>query len=416
MAVVDDKLTRIGIFYDGNFFLHVSNYYSYHHERRARVSVSGLHDFIRETVAELENADERFCRIVDAHYFRGRLRAGEAEDRDLLYRERVFDDVLVREGVTTHYLPLSRDGEKGIDVWLALEAYELTLYKHFDVVVLVACDGDFLPLVRKLNTVGTRVMVLGWDFRFVDANGSERETRTAQVLLDAATYAVQMNLIIEDRSRQNDQTVRNLFVPRREYVAGPAFGPPRAPVAVAPPPPPPPPPPLPPAMPPAPPPAAAAPPAPTLVAPAPTVAVPPPPPTPPVASAAPPSPPAPLPNPLASMTFRPLPSHSDNGPPEGSVEGTIHNIKNGYGFIIPDDGGANIFFYHLDVVDGEFYELKSGDRVWYVPGTNDRGPCARQVRLNRQARLMRPVALPPPPARSVLPAAVAPPAAEANNG
>jgi hypothetical protein len=28
----DSKLTRIGVFYDGNFFFHVSNYYHYSHE------------------------------------------------------------------------------------------------------------------------------------------------------------------------------------------------------------------------------------------------------------------------------------------------------------------------------------------------------------------------------------------------
>ena len=60
-----------------------------------------------------KGTDSRYCQIVDAHYFRGRLRAADADDRDLLFRERVFDDVLMREGVTTHYLPLSRDGEKG---------------------------------------------------------------------------------------------------------------------------------------------------------------------------------------------------------------------------------------------------------------------------------------------------------------
>jgi len=31
--------------------------------------------------------------------------------------------------------------EKGIDVWFALEAYELAIHKRFDVCVLVA--GDF---------------------------------------------------------------------------------------------------------------------------------------------------------------------------------------------------------------------------------------------------------------------------------
>ena len=105
------KLTRIGIFYDGNYLFHVSNYYQYHHERRARISISGLHRFIREKVAECEGTEARYCQIVDAHYFRGRLRAADAEDMDLLFTERVFDDVLVREVVTTHHPPLSRAGE-----------------------------------------------------------------------------------------------------------------------------------------------------------------------------------------------------------------------------------------------------------------------------------------------------------------
>src|SRR5262245_53589537 len=118
MITADSKLTRIGVFYDGSFFSHVSNYYQYHHDRRSRISVSGLHDFIRDEVAKCEHSDARYCQIVDAHYFRGRLSASEADNRDMLYRERVFDDVLVREGVTTHYLPLGPQGEKGIDVWL----------------------------------------------------------------------------------------------------------------------------------------------------------------------------------------------------------------------------------------------------------------------------------------------------------
>src|SRR3954466_2036894 len=151
MKSVTGDTIRIGIFYDGNFFFHVSNYYQYHHERRQRLSVGGLHAFVREEAARMEDIDTRFCKITEAHYFRGRLRASEADDRDLLFRERVFDDVLIREGVHAHYLPMSRDGEKGIDVWLALEAYELASYGRFDVVVLVACDGDYLPLIRKLN-------------------------------------------------------------------------------------------------------------------------------------------------------------------------------------------------------------------------------------------------------------------------
>lgn len=211
--IPDGKLKRIGVFYDGSFFSHVSNYYCYDHHRKARINISGLHSFIRDEVAKNEQADARYCRIVDAHYFRARSSAADAQERDALYRERVFEDVLIREGVTTHFLPTSSRGEKGIDVWLALEAFELAISKHFNVVVLVAGDGDYVPLVRKLNTLGARTMVMAWDFKVSDPiNGQERETRTSQFLINEVTYTALMDSIIDDRSRANDPIVNNLFV------------------------------------------------------------------------------------------------------------------------------------------------------------------------------------------------------------
>ncbi|TLN21735.1 NYN domain-containing protein [bacterium] len=213
MAVFTNKLTRIGVFYDGNYFLHVSNYYNYYHENRARISFKGLHNLIRQKTAELEGTEFRYCQIVDAHYFRGRLRAKEAEQRDLLLKERNFEDILLREGITTHYLPMGPDGEKGIDVWLSLEAFELAIYKHFDVVVLIAGDGDFLPLVRKLNTIGTRVMLLAWDFKFRDQNNVERETRTSQALIEEVTYPIMMSRLIDDRASAKEPIIKDLFLP-----------------------------------------------------------------------------------------------------------------------------------------------------------------------------------------------------------
>jgi cold shock CspA family protein len=211
----DNKLTRIGVFYDGNFFAHVSNYYAYNHQRRARLGIHGLHNFIRAEVSTQESIDTRFCQIVDAHYFRGRLSAREAESRSVLLHERIFDDVLLREGVVTHYLPLGPSGEKGIDVWLALEVFELAVYKRFSVSVIISGDGDFVPLIRKLNTIGTRVMVLAWDFKFIGQDGKEHETRTAQQLLDEATYPVMMSDVIDDRARRHDPLVNGLFLSPR---------------------------------------------------------------------------------------------------------------------------------------------------------------------------------------------------------
>ena len=302
MPSTNQKLTRIGVFYDGNFFFHVSNYYHYVHPRRARISVSGLHDYIRQKVASEEGVDARYCQIVDAHYFRGRLRAQDAQQRDVLMRERIFDDVLMRQGVTTHYMPLGLQGEKGIDVWLALEAYELAIYKNFDVSVIIAGDGDFVPLMRKLNTLGTRVMLLAWDFRYTDQNGHERETRTAQTLLEEVTYPVLMHQVIDDRAYRNDSVINGLFVPKSEEVGVKEL------IAAE----------------------------------------------------------------TAAVTVQ----------SDGEIHcGYIQNLKEGFGFITPDEGGANLFFFHTAVLNADFAELKIGDEVEYEMGSNDKGACAVQVKV-----------------------------------
>lgn len=222
MAIKNDRFLRIGVFYDGTYFAHVSNFYLHNHQRASRLSIEGLHQFIRTEVSRQEQLDERFCQIVDAHYFRGRLSARQVRDSEneadasLLYRERQFDDVLIREGVTLHYLPMpgaTPDAveEKGIDVWFALEAFEMSLLKKYDIVVLVTGDGDFVPLVRKLNTHGTRVMLLGWD---LSANG--RSTRTSQALINEVTYPVMMHDEIESRGRIKDRVIDTLFVKPRD--------------------------------------------------------------------------------------------------------------------------------------------------------------------------------------------------------
>lgn len=215
----EKKITKIGVFYDGNFFLHISNYYNYVHDRQARISISGLHEFIRSQAAFLEETDIPLCQIVTAHYFRGRLNARDASQKgNKLYFDRIFDDILMMEGVTTHYLPV-RGGngyyqERGIDVWLALDAFEQAYFKHFDILVLIASDGDYVPLVRKLNSLGTRVMVLSWDFEYTDDYGQLRVTKTSQALMKEASYPILMHQLINDEDNQDDDLINALFVPR----------------------------------------------------------------------------------------------------------------------------------------------------------------------------------------------------------
>jgi uncharacterized LabA/DUF88 family protein/cold shock CspA family protein len=210
-------MTRIGVFYDGNYFAHVSNYYNYEHDRKSRLSISGLHEFICNQVAEEESVDPNFCHIIDAHYFRGRLGSHDVQEPNRIIAERLFDDILMYEGVVTHYLPLrnnqDRKEEKGIDVWLALEAYEMAQYKSYQVLVLIACDSDYVPLIRKLNTLGVRVMVLGWDFEYTDErSGRLRKTVTSLELMKEATYPISMHELIDNKIKRDDMIIRNLFI------------------------------------------------------------------------------------------------------------------------------------------------------------------------------------------------------------
>ena len=210
---VGSAMLRIGVFLDGGFLQFVSDYYKYHHEREARLSIRGLHEFVRDEVSRCEGVEKRRCQVVDAHWFRGRYSADQAREKnnDFLYRERQFDDVLIREGVTMHVLPLAPDHEKsggvkekGVDVWFALEAYEMAVLKRFDICVIVAGDRDFVPLARKLATLGSRVMLLAWNLD----NG---KTKTSSVLIDEVTYPVLMHKLIDNPPSEREEIIDALF-------------------------------------------------------------------------------------------------------------------------------------------------------------------------------------------------------------
>lgn len=289
----------IGVFYDGNFFFHVSNYYFRSHSRGQRLSIRGLHNYICAKVAENEDVDKRYCNIVDAHYFRGRLSATEAKERDSLYTERSFDQVLIRERVTPHYLPLAASGEKGIDVWLALEAYELAIIKKLDVVVLIAGDGDFIPLAKKVNSLGTRVMVLGWDFKHEDQHHVLRETVTSSSLLDEVAYPMRMDQLIENPAEADIDLIDSIFVEKGVDV---------------------------------------------------------------------------------DLMSQSMENFSDG---TGVIKYINKSLKDkcGYGFIARPNCQDDLYFYCSDVMDVGFDNIKIGDVVEFELGENDRGVCARKVKL-----------------------------------
>jgi cold shock CspA family protein/uncharacterized LabA/DUF88 family protein len=228
-SIATRQLIRIGVFYDGNYFDRVSKFYCHQHEKKAWISIPGLHEYIRYAVADGEGVEMRDCQVVDAHYFRGRFSAQKSKEKggDAFFNDRVLDDILMYENVTAHYLPMNSVGrEKGIDVWLALEAFELSIYKEFDVVVLIASDSDYIPLVRKLKTRGIRVMVVSWAFTHESGNDVKVD-RPSQMLHKEVSYSVLLSDVIErmDETRGEERGVLSaLFKPQRDRrpVAGAA--------------------------------------------------------------------------------------------------------------------------------------------------------------------------------------------------
>ena len=55
--------------------------------------------------------------------------------------------------------------------------------------------------------------------------------------------------------------------------------------------------------------------------------------------------------------------------------------RKGYGFILPDDGGDDLFVHHSEIQAEGDVSLREGQKVEYEIGKGERGrPCATKVR------------------------------------
>lgn len=164
MAHIENQ--SIGVFIDGGYFAKINE--GLKKVGKGNVNVKGLFQFIPEIISSIDGIDVRKLYITEGHYYRGRFRANDAENRHLLLSERVFEDTLIENDIIFHYKhlrPNPQGGviEKGVDTWFALDTYEMTLYREFDYVILISGDADHEMLARKLKALKTHVILMTWD-------------------------------------------------------------------------------------------------------------------------------------------------------------------------------------------------------------------------------------------------------------
>lgn len=184
----------IGLFIDGQYYFRLDR--ALVENKSRRVKLKGLIDFIEKTIATKYGLDRESCVVTETHFFRGRLKANEAKDiKGGLLDERKFEDRLIENDVILHYkhvyyLPDGTPHEKGIDVWFALEAFELALYRDFDFIVMITGDADYEMLARKIKSLKKPAILLSWHY--------EDQDPTAKALKEEMTYRINVNDLLEE--------------------------------------------------------------------------------------------------------------------------------------------------------------------------------------------------------------------------
>lgn len=57
------------------------------------------------------------------------------------------------------------------------------------------------------------------------------------------------------------------------------------------------------------------------------------------------------------------------------------NNDKGYGFIMPESGGKDLFAHYSEIQGSGHKNLEENQRVSFVAGTGQKGPCATQIQV-----------------------------------
>ncbi len=237
----------VGFYYDGSFFDKVSRYYRFFNGRREFLNLGGLQELICAQLNSSGPSSTALYELAEAHFFKGRFstrslrdfaRAGQnirsisttdelgipvgntiSEDERyirVLESDRYVEDNLMYANIEPHYYRVS-DGngshnEKGIDVWLALSAFEAVMERGVDVVVVFTGDEDFVPLFRKLKAKKKTVVLVSEKAEWEDRNGEKRFLGYSRRLAEEADFVFTLGRMISELEAVDGSSCQELFI------------------------------------------------------------------------------------------------------------------------------------------------------------------------------------------------------------
>jgi len=194
LIMTAQSLCRIGVFYDGTFFVYGQMYF---YKRDLGWLIFGpFHSLLENLLREKEQGFTSY-KVVYSGWYQGLHSSNQSNDHQRrVDRNRHLD--LIHAGIEPKYVPMSQSqAEKGVDVAMAVDALQVGLEGHIDIAVLVTGDGDFVPLVRALMKQGIRVAVAYFEYETENSRSFINDR-----LLTVCNYAININALERDKKYQ----------------------------------------------------------------------------------------------------------------------------------------------------------------------------------------------------------------------
>ncbi len=190
------KFLRIGVFYDGTYLTRAQNYF--YGKDYGWLTFQELHKLFETYIRTKEQGYSSY-KVVYSSWFQGLFKSSQATEKDLrLDRNRHHD--LLHAGIEPKNVPMSESqGEKGIDVYMAVETLQIGLDGKIDLAVLVTGDGDFVPLARALMKNGVKVLVAYFEYE-----EKNHKSYVNERLTNAVNYSLNINKLESDKEFKAD--------------------------------------------------------------------------------------------------------------------------------------------------------------------------------------------------------------------